>query len=164
MDKRSFWSGSHTEMRSRKKFPETLVTGNSPVHQRANLKAGIHLRIPNLSPWPFDMIILDVSPSGLRVSIEDSHNCASVWQHRINLLCCQGERLLFLMAVRKLVMKHQESLKRVSIPWKSSQWLQKHGRYLQLIRIWNLWGLGSCVCLGWMCGRLHRTCSWFASL
>lgn len=88
---------------------------------------GRHLHIPNLSPWSFDIIILDAPPIGLWVSIEDSHNCASVWQHRISHLCCQGERLLFLMAMRKLVMKYQESLKRVRVPQKSSQWPQKPG-------------------------------------
>lgn len=35
------------------------------------------------------------------VTTEESHNCSSLWQHWINLLCCQGERLLFFYCCEK---------------------------------------------------------------
>lgn len=117
---------SHWNEKQKKKVSRNPGYGKQPSTPESKFE-GRHLHIPNLSPWSFDIIILDAPPIGLWVSIEDSHNCASVWQHRISRLCCQGERLLFLMAMRKLVMKYQESLKRVSVPQKSSQWPQKPG-------------------------------------
>lgn len=98
-----------------------------------------------------DIIILD-PPIMPWVTTEESHNCSSLWQHWINLLCCQGERLLFFYCCEKaqsVLDKMSGIVKPNQSPKKEQSVIMKTWYLInQNMKCWGTWG---CMCVwgGW---------------
>lgn len=142
-------------------FNIPFAVGISTGYRSVKFEVGVYFVHPVTQfPWSFDIITLDVAPIVLWVSMEETHNCSSIWQNWINFLCCQAESCYFLSLQKRLSVcwtKCQESLKQISpLPQRNSR-LWKPGISNQAEQ--ETWGP-----LRWGELYLLRGPSWFVSL
>ena len=128
-----FLAAFHTQTRSWGKFQEALFAAGSNTRHKSvsSLKRAFTCTSCESVSMAIWYNYSWCSPIVLWVSTEESYNCSSIWQERINLLCCQGERLLFFYSWKKAqsVLDEMSGIVKANQPpkRKSSQWLWKPG-------------------------------------